>query len=333
MPARGDRKVLVIALSILLVFQTIIFASVPGALDESRINVVVKSGTSLYGIARMLKDEGMIYSTNLFVLASLLYGGKLKAGEYEVSKDMSTLQIVRKMAHSERNVYTLKIVQGYNIYTVADAIAENRIMEKQEFLRLCRDRIFLKNLGINADSLEGYLSPDTYYYSREIDADKFIEKIAQRTLRFFEKADVRERMRAENLDVNQTLTLASMIEKEAKMSTEKPLISAVFHNRLQRGMSFDSDPTVIYGTKAFGSPITKADLITYTPYNTYTFRGFPKGPICNPDTTSIMAVLYPAPVDYLYFVSKNDGTHVFSKDMNEHNKYVAMYQKSKSAKK
>jgi UPF0755 protein len=136
-----------------------------------------------------------------------------------------------------------------------------------------------------------------------------------------------------NYDTHKTLTLASMIEKEAKLSAEKPLISAVFHNRILKDMPFDSDPTVIYGRQVFHSPITKSDLMTYTPYNTYSFKGFPKGPICNPDKNSIIAALNPASVGYLFFVAKNDGTHVFSKDMNEHNRNVGMYQRSKRAKK
>jgi UPF0755 protein len=117
------------------------------------------------------------------------------------------------------------------------------------------------------------------------------------------------------------------------MKHEKPLISAVFHNRLKKDMSLDCDPTVIYGTGAFSSPITRSDLINHTPYNTYTFKGLPKGPICNPDKNSIMAALYPTPVDYLYFVSRNDGTHVFSKDIKAHNRFVSIYQRVKNTKK
>jgi len=332
MPKKHNKKFF-IAVIIILVSLIFIFASVSRDRDHSRSNVVVKNGTSLYGIADMLKKEGFIFSSNLFVLTSLLYGGKLIAGEYELRKDMSTLEIVRKMGRSERNLYVLKIVEGYNIYDIADTIEKNSIMEKREFLRLAGDKKFLRTLGIASDSLEGYLSPDTYYYSKEIDTDKFIEKIAQRTLTYFEREDIKKQMTALNLDVNKTLTLASMIEKEAKMSTEKPLISAVFHNRLLKDMPFDSDPTVIYGTRAFHSSITKLDLKTHTPYNTYAFKGFPRGPICNPDKNSIMAALNPAPVDYLFFVAKNDGTHVFSKDMNEHSRNVGMYQRSKSVKK
>ena len=327
------KKIFILITFIFLVSLTLMLADISRDRNPSRLYIVVKNGTSLYSIANMLKKEGIIYSSNLFVLASLIYGGKLIAGEYELGKDMSTLEIVRKMGRGQRNIYVLQIVEGQNIFDVADTIAKNKIMEKTEFLRLAGDKKFLRGLGITSDSLEGYLSPDTYYYSKEIDTDKFIEKIAQRTLKYFEREDIRQQMAAPNYDVHKTLTLASMIEKEAKMSTEKPLISAVFHNRVLKDMPFDSDPTVIYGTRAFHSPITKTDLITYTPYNTYAFKGFPRGPICNPDKNSIMAALNPAPVDYLYFVSKNDGTHVFSKDMNEHNRNVGMYQRSKSAKK
>ena len=206
-------------------------------------------------------------------------------------------------------------------------------MRGSDFLKLVTDRALLEGLGINADSMEGYLSPDTYYYSREIDMDKLMERIAQRTLTFFAKEEVKKRMAELRFTVHDTLTLASMIEREAKLRDEKPLISAVFHNRLKKGMSLDCDPTVLYGMGIFDSPIRKSDLLAHTPYNTYTFKGLPKGPICCPDKSSITAALYPAAVDYLYFVSKNDGTHVFSRDIRDHNRFVAMYQRVKHTKK
>jgi UPF0755 protein len=330
---KRNKKIFIVFIFIFLVLLTFIFAGISRDRNSSKLYIVVKNGTSLYSIANMLKKEGIIYSPNLFVFASLIYGGKLIAGEYELSKDMSALEIVRKMGRGQRNIYALQIVEGHNIYDVADTISKNKIMEKAEFLRLAGDKKFLRGLGITSDSIEGYLLPDTYYYSKEIDTDKFIEKIAQRTLKYFEREDIKKQMAALNFDVHKTITLASMIEKEAKMGNEKPLISAVFHNRLLKDMSFDSDPTVIYGTRAFHSSITKSDLKAHTPYNTYAFKGFPRGPICNPDKNSIMAALNPAPVDYLFFVAKNDGTHVFSKDMNEHNRNVGMYQRSKTVKK
>lgn len=316
-----------------MIIQTLIFASMPRSTENKPVNVIIKSGSSLNSIARLLKDNGIIYSSYLFMLYSFLTGSKLIAGEYELKKNMSTLDIIMKMKHGERKIYTLKIVEGYNIYNVAEIIQNAKITEKDEFISLATNRNFLDRLKINSGSLEGYLSPDTYYYSKETDVDKFIERIVQRTFRSFEKEIIRNRMQELKMDINQVLTIASMIEKEAKMKEEKPLISAVFHNRLRRNMSLDCDPTVTYGTGAFSRPITKKDLVSYTPYNTYAFKGLPKGPICNPDNNSIMAALYPASVEYLYFVSRNDGTHIFSKDMATHNRFVTIYQRNKNTKK
>ena len=313
--------------------QTLIFASIPKDTDSETIRVVVKNGTSTHQIADTLKEDGIIYSSHLFMLFTLLTGGKLKAGEYDLRKSMSTMDIIEKMERGERNIYMLKVVEGYNIYNVADMMEHAGIMGRDEFIRLAKNEAYLGKLGIKGDSLEGYLTPDTYYYSKEIEIEKFIEKIVQRTIKLFEKEDIKGRMNVIEFDMHKTLTLASMIEKEAKFRDEKPLIAAVFHNRLKKEMSLDCDPTIVYGTGSFLSPITKSDIATYTPYNTYRFKGLPRGPICNPDKSSIMAVLYPAPVDYLYFVSRNDGTHVFSKDMKTHSNFVAMYQRSKNSKK
>jgi UPF0755 protein len=333
MPAKQHKKIIIIAVLLFLIIQTLIFASIPRSTENEPVNIIIRSGTSLNSIAGLLKDNGIIYSSYLFMFYSFITRSKLIAGEYELKKNMSTFDIIMKMRHGERNIYTLKIIEGYNIYNVAEIIQNAKITEKDKFIRLATSQDFLRRLKINSGSMEGYLSPDTYYYSKETDIDKFIEKIVQRTFKSFEKESIRNRMRELKMDINQTLTLASMIEKEAKMKEEKPLISAVFHNRIRRNMSLDCDPTVIYGTGAFTSPITKSDLITPTPYNTYTFKGLPRGPICNPDKNSIMAALYPAHVDYLYFVSRNDGTHVFSKDMATHKRFVNIYQRIKNTKK
>jgi UPF0755 protein len=328
-----NRKILVTAVFLFIVTQTLIFASIPKEFEGEKVNVIVKSGTGLWDIADKLKDEGLIYSSSLFVLVSLPYRGRLIAGEYALQKDMSIINIVQKMGRGERNVYALKIIEGHNIYNIAESSGKSAIMENEQFLQLAKDQRFLQRLGIMGESLEGYLAPDTYYYSKEVEVDAFIETIVKKTFKNFEKEDIKKRMGVLNFDIHKTLTLASIIEREAKLKEEKPIISAVFHNRLKLGMPLDADPTVIYGTRAFNGPITKTDLTTYTPYNTYTFKGLPKGPICNPDKNSILAALYPASVDYLYFVSKNDGTHVFSKDMDEHSRFVAQYQRSKNAKK
>lgn len=333
MLTRRNRQIIAIAVALFLVMQTLIFASIPRDMDSEPVNVVIRSGTSISCIAQLLKDEGVIYSSNLFLLFSLFSQGKMIAGEYELKKSMSTIDIIRKLRRGERNIYILRIVEGQNIYNIADSLENARIMNRDVFLNLVKDQEYLTRLNIKADSLEGFFAPDTYYYSKEVDADRFLEQIIQRTIRIFDGEDVKKMMEPLRLDMYQILTLASMIEKETGCKEEKPIVSSVFHNRLAKGMSLDCDPTVLYGTSAFRAPIRKIDLKTYTPYNTYTFKGLPKGPICSPDKNSIMAALNPAQTEYLYFVSTNDGAHVFSKDMKMHNRYVTTYQRSKNSKK
>ncbi len=330
MLAARDKKTIVIAIIIYMFSQTLIFASIPKDGDPSPLPVVVKQGTGLAEIADTLKKEGLIYSKILFMLGSLIYRGQLIAGEYELRRNMSTVEIVRKMGQGKRKIYSLKIVEGHNIYTIADTFDRSGIMTKQEFLNLATDRKYLESIGVPSDSLEGYLFADTYFYSKEVGAEKFIAGIVRRTLKFFDGEDLKGKMTLAGMDMHKTLTLASMIEKESGKSEEKPLVAAVFRNRLLKGMSFDCDPTVIYGTRGFGAPIRKVDLVTRTPYNTYAFKGYPRGPICSPGKVSVMAALNPAAADYLYFVSKNDGTHVFSRDMAEHNRYVKMYQRTRT---
>jgi len=333
MRKRQNRNIIVTAIFLLVITQTLIFASIPREGNGEQLNVIVKSHTGLWDIAASLKSEGLISSSTLFVLCTLPYRGRLIAGEYTLQKDMSIIDIVQKMGRGERNIYVLKIIEGHNLYNIAESAEKSAVMGRDDFFRLMSDPTFLRKLGITGDSLEGYLAPDTYYYSKEVGVDVFIETIVKKTFKNFEKEDIKKRMETINFDIHKTLTLASIIEREAKLKEEKPIISAVFHNRLKQGMPLDADPTVTYGTRAFSSPIRKTDLTTYTPYNTYTFIGLPKGPICNPDKNSITAALYPAQVDYLYFVSRNDGTHVFSRDMDNHNRFVALYQRNKSAKK
>lgn len=333
MPRGTHRRSVALALLIFLFALPSILTVIPNGSDHAPRSFIVKKGTKVERIAQSLKEAHFVSSKYLFLLSSLLlYKGRVVAGEYELSSDMSIVKIARKMASGERKIYTLRIVEGYNIYTIGDVLEHAGIMEASAFLKLARNQDFLKRLAIPSDSVEGYLAPDTYFYSREIDIDEFLERIVTRTVRFLEKEDVKRGMQEMNMDAFQTIIFASIIEKEAKTEEEKKLVSAVFHNRLRIGMSLDADPTVIYGQESFNRSITKTDLATPTAYNTYHFKGLPKGPICSPSKSSIMAALYPAQNDALYFVSKNDGSHVFSKTMGEHNHFVARYQRGNGRK-
>ena len=331
---KGSTKPLV-AFTILIFISALpfVWAAIPVSRDSAPVSFVVKKGTKMGAIASALKRKDLVSSEYLFLFCSLVvYKGRIVAGEYELSPNMSTFRIAKKMARGERKVYTLKIVEGYNLYTISEAIEKAGIMDGKTFLQLAHTPKFLESLGISSDSLEGYLAPDTYFFSKETEVDEFLEKIVQRTFKFFEKEDVEKRMRELNMDMFQVLSFASIIEKEAKLEKEKRVISAVFHNRLRLGMTLDADPTVIYGRESFNRNLRKADLSAETPYNTYRLKGLPKGPICSPSKSSIMAALYPEQTDILYFVSRNDGSHVFSRTVQEQNRFVALYQKNRSRK-
>jgi UPF0755 protein len=332
MPRSASRRFIALVLVILLALP-IALATIPFGSGEESASFIVKKGAKLGAIAQSLKEAGFVSSKYLFLLSALaIHKGRIVAGEYELTKGMSILQIARKMAKGERKMYVLRIVEGYNLYAIGDTIQKAGIMGASAFLELARKPEFLKQMAIPSDSIEGYLAPDTYFYSREVEVDEFLARIVSRTFRIFDKDDVKQRMREMNMDTFQTINLASIIEKEAKLEEEKRLISAVFHNRLRIGMSLDADPTVIYGRGGFNREITKTDLATPTPYNTYHMKGLPKGPICSPSKSSVIAALYPAQSDALYFVSRNDGSHVFSQTMGEHNRFVTKYQRSKGRK-
>ncbi len=331
---KGASKPLV-ALTILFLISALPFvgAIMPGGSDSTAGSFVVKKGTKIGAVAHALKRKDLILSEYLFMFCSLVvYNGRIVAGEYELSPGMSTFRIAKKMARGERKLYTLKIVEGYNLYTIGEAIEKAKIMDRKTFLQLAHAPEFLASLGIPSDSLEGYLAPDTYFFSKETGVDEFLEKIVQRTFRFFQNEDMERRMQEMNMDMFQVLSFASIIEKEARLENEKRTISAVFHNRLRLGMTLDADPTVIYGRESFKRELKKADIEAETPYNTYRLKGLPKGPICSPSKSSILAALYPEQSDMLYFVSRNDGSHVFSRTMQEQNHFVAMYQRNRSRK-
>ncbi len=328
MPGRRDRWIILAALVLFLASQPLIFAHIPLDTAGGVRTVTVKKGTHLIDVARMLKQDGLVRSSTLFMGYSLVaHRGRVVAGEYEFPQTLSIADIAGKMASGQRKVYTLRLVEGYNLQAVGDALEKAGIMSSGSFFNLARDARFLSQAGVPSDTLEGYLAPDTYYYSKEIDPDALLEKIVRRTASFFEKEEIRTRMAALSMSPHELLTLASMIEKEAKMEEEKGLISAVFHNRLRLGMSLDCDPTVMYGLGMVPRPLTRADLAAPTAYNTYRLKGLPKGPICIPSRSSLMAALYPAASDVLYFVSRNDGSHVFTRRIEEHNQFVTKYQR------
>ncbi len=251
---------------------------------------------------------------------------KIRPGEYELDASLSSQEILAKLLSGRVVLHPVTIPEGYNLAQIADVLSTQQVTDAKEFTRLVRDRAFIATLGIEADSLEGYLFPETYSFPRGTKAREVIKAMVDGLHRVW-SAEMQEQAARMKLSLHQVLTLASVIEKETGSKEERELIAAVFHNRLRKKIPLQSDPTVIYGLPAFDGNIHKRDLSILSPYNTYRVQGLPPGPIASPGAHSLRAALFPAQASYLYFVSRNDGTHQFSSTLTEHNQAVEKYQK------
>ena len=305
------------------------FLAPPSREVHSRV-VTIQAGEGFRDIARVLEENGIIRDRRSFYLLARMEEAipKVKAGEYELNTRMTPGMVLSKLVQGDVIKYPITIPEGFNLFQIGEVLHQSKVCNKKFFLEKVRDPSLITTLGLDVDNLEGYLFPDTYNFPKGLGEELVIRQMVAR----FKNVYTSLAKRAEQLGLNRkdVVILASMIEKEAADDQERRLISAVFHNRLQRGMALQSDPTAVYGLKAKeakNEKITKQDLLRKTPYNTYQFSGLPKGPIANPGFKSLYAVLYPADVSYLYFVSKNDRTHYFSQTLAEHNRAVAKYQR------
>jgi UPF0755 protein len=305
------------------------FAMAPGPLSGPPRNVVIPAGTGLRAIARSLHEEGVIASERGFVALALVNRAesRLRAGEYEFTAGVTPRRVLERLKSGDVKRYQVTLREGLTVERMSEAIGRMGLVAPDRLLALARDPGFARSLGLPRETLEGYCFPDTYTLTRGLSAGEIWKLLVSR----FREVYAAERASAgapEGLDLtdHEIVTLASIVEKETGLPEERPLISAVFLNRLKRGMRLQSDPTVIYGIRDFNGNLTRADLEAPTPYNTYTGDGLPPGPIANPGRAALRAVLKPAPVDYLYFVSRNDGSHHFSRTLSEHNRAVRAYQ-------
>lgn len=277
-------------------------------------------------IGRQLTGEGVIRSRLGFLLLAVLRGTarSLKAGEYELPKDSNTVQVLKFLEEGKVRQHAVVFPEGGTVRELAGILEAEGLARAEDVLRLSPDPQFLTTLGIEAPSLEGYLFPDTYHFFKGLTAEEMLARMVRR-LRAKLTDDLRAQAAARGLTLHQLLTLASIIEREAVVPDEMPVISAVFWNRVRRQMPLQADPTVRYALGKDRQALTREDLQVDSPFNTYRYSGFPPGPIASPGKAAILAALNPAPVNYLYFVSMDDRRHFFSSSLDEHNAAVARY--------
>lgn len=295
----------------------------------SPVFVEFERGTSSRSIAATLAEKGVVEQSWLFLAArGLRRNVNLQAGEYKFDKAASPLQIISRLARGDIYYMELLVPEGYNIYEVADAVAKLGTMSAETFLAAAKDPAMIRDLDPEAPSLEGYLFPNKYRVYRHTTARQICRMMT---------GEFRERWKALNrtANVHNVVTLASMVEREAKRPEERPLVASVFQNRLRIGMKLDCDPTTVYAAlleNRYRGTIYKSDLGNPSPWNTYQHPGLPPGPIANPGLSSIEAALAPADTPYLYFVAKADGTggHNFSVSLGEHTENVAKYQRART---
>lgn len=280
-------------------------------------------------IAAELEAKGIISSARLFTIYTRLSGAdaRLKAGLYQFNDGMKPSEIMHKMVAGDVYLHLFALPEGYSTYQAAELLQARGFFSKESFLRQCANRKLLAELGIPGRSVEGYLYPGSYNIPPNMDEAGLIREMVRKFNEVY-AARFADRAKKLGMPCHKVLTLASMIEKEAVAPSERPIISAVFFNRLKKGMRLQSDPTAVYGVRAFAGKVSKQDIMRPSPYNTYLINGLPPGPIGNPSSAAIEAVLNPAQCDYLYFVAKKDGNHFFSRTLEEHNQAVNRYLKS-----
>jgi UPF0755 protein len=307
------------------------FRRVPFGSDEEKV-VEVPPGASARAVVRTLARAGVLSDAELasrYVRFLRRDPRPFKTGEYAFAGPLTPDEVLERIAKGEVRLYRFTVPEGLRLDDVAGIVGGSGLVSAEDFLLLAHSAAEANALGVPAEDLEGYLFPDTYAFARGISARQILETMVRRAHEEYARADAR-RSPEVKLDRFEAMTLASIIEKETGQPAERPRISCVFHNRLARRIRLQTDPTVMYATYLrtgrWSKNISRADLLAPHPYNTYTTPGLPPGPIASPGAAAIQAALAPASCDDLFFVSRNDGTHIFCPDLACHERAVRQWQ-------
>ncbi len=293
--------------------------------------VDIPYGTSALKVIETLHKEGIIRSKLSLIIIHALRKDKLEAGEYEFSGHVSPFDVYRKLSRGIHKLHRVVITEGSDIYDIADILEKKGVCKKEDFLKFATSEQVPRGYGLSTPTMEGFLFPDTYLFSKNTHPLKVIDTMYRNFLK--KTVDLRPQVAKKGLSIEEWVTIASMIEKETAWEDEKPLVSAVIYNRLKRRMKLQIDPTVIYALKRKGmweGKLTREHLKIDDPYNTYLYFGLPPTPICNPGLSSLKAALQPADVSYLYFVADpKTRRHIFSSTYSQHRQNIAKVRRRK----
>lgn len=304
--------------AVFLYLHPVLFApAAPSALSQT--GFIIRRGMSLTQIADSLEQQAFIKNRKHFLLAAKLTGdgNQLKAGKYEIAPGMTHVDLLRLFRSGKVVQVRVTLPEGKTAEDYAEIVARAMQIDQAEFVKLTEDSSFARKLGVAAKRLEGYLYPDTYQFYWGATAQEVITVLVQELQRRLD-ASVRAQVQASGMTLHEALTLASIIEGEAVVDSERAVIAAVYRNRLRQGILLQADPTIQYAVPGPPRRLLYRDLEIASPYNTYRYAGLPPGPVNNPSLKSIHAALNPAAVQYIYFVARGDGSHRFSYTLEQH---------------
>lgn len=327
----GAAGFFIVAVTVTVLFFGYQFLGTGPSDDVTEVLFDVTPGQTMPAVATSLESQHLIKNAWLFLKYSRFkgVGSKLKKGEYSLNKSMTPNQVLNVITSGKSVMRSLTIPEGKNIFDIGEILEKNGYGTKSEFLKLATDQEQIQGLlGEKLESLEGYLFPDTYKVTKFDSQKEIVQQMVTHFLNVYK--EIEPEVQKLNWPRNKLITLASIVEKETGQAADRTRVSSVFHNRLKMNMKLQTDPTVLYGKAvlagAMPNNITRQDLQTPTRFNSYTNAGLPPTPISNPGRDAILAVINPENSKYLYFVSRNDGTTVFSENLTDHNAAVQKFQ-------
>ena len=315
----------IIIASILAFYLLVIYW--PQSNPYERVEINIPKGVTLSQIGNILKEESIISNKRTFTMAvkSLGHEKNIPAGRYVLHNALNNRAIINQLVYGVPSLKSITVLEGWNIYQIANELEKELKISKKTFLRLCNDQRVIKLFDLEGNTLEGYLFPDTYTFAEGVDPYLVLTRMVNEFINNITKS-MEVQAQEMNMSLLEVITLASIIEGEAIYDSERAIISAVYHNRLKKGMKLQADPTIQYIIDDGPRRLLNDDLKIESKYNTYLYKGLPPGPINNPGKESIIAALYPAVNEYLYFVARGDGYHTFSTNEKDHNKAKKKFQ-------